>query len=212
MKHTLRLIGALTATLAASAALAQANTVKAGVIYYQTHSSTTGIQGIGIPPGADAKTGNASTLVLTYERALDAHFGLELVLGIPPKITAAATGSVAFLGDNVLTAKNVAPTVLLNYHFGTAGDVFRPYLGAGINYTRFVNIRSTLAPKVEMSDSTGLAVQAGFDYAITPQWGFFGSIARVDVKSKLVAVASTVLTTEIDFRPVTYSVGLSYRF
>ena len=162
MKHTLRLIGALTATLAASAALAQANTVKAGAIYYQTHSSTTGIQGIGIPPGADAKTGNASTL--------------------------------------------------LNYHFGTAGDAFRPYLGAGINYTRFVSIRSTLAPQVEMSDSTGLAVQAGFDYAITPQWGFFGSIARVDVKSKLVAVASTVLTTEINFRPVTYSVGLLYRF
>lgn len=212
MKHTLRLIGALTATLAASATLAQANTVKAGAIYYQTHSSTTGIQGIGIPPGADAKTGNASTLLLTYERALDTHFGLELVLGIPPKITAAATGSVAFLGDKVLTAKNVAPTVLLNYHFGTAGDAFRPYLGAGINYTRFVSIRSTLAPQVEMSDSTGLAVQAGFDYAITPQWGVFGSIARVDVKSKLVAVASTVLTTEINFRPVTYSVGLLYRF
>jgi outer membrane protein W len=40
----------------------------------------------------------------------------------------------------------------------------------------------------------------------------FGSIARVDTKSKLVAAGSTVLTTEIDFRPVTYSLGVSYRF
>jgi hypothetical protein len=40
----------------------------------------------------------------------------------------------------------------------------------------------------------------------------FASVARVDVKSDLVAVGSTVLTTTIDFRPVTYSLGVWYRF
>jgi outer membrane protein len=198
--------------LAAGGALAQDNIAKAGAILYQTHSKTTGISGIGIPPGADARTGDATTLLLTYERMLNPKVGVELVLGIPPKITARATGSVAFLGDDVLSAKNVAPTLLLNYHFGAPGDTWRPYVGAGINYTRFVSIKSKLAPSVEMSDSVGLAVQAGVDYAINRQWGLFASVAAVQVKSDLVAVASTVLTTTIDFRPITYSVGLSYRF
>jgi outer membrane protein W len=32
------------------------------------------------------------------------------------------------------------------------------------------------------------------------------------VKTDLVATGSTVLTTTIDFKPITYTVGVSYRF
>ncbi len=193
-------------------AQAQQNIFKIGVIEYTTNSKTNGIQGIGVPPGADAETGNATTLLLTYERLFTPNIGVELVIGIPPKIKAKATGTVAFLGDDILSARNVAPTLIVNYHFGSEGDRFRPYLGAGINYTKFTDVKSRLAPDVKLGDSTGLVVQAGLDYAIDSKWGLFGSIARVDTKSKLVAAGSTVLTTEIDFRPVTYSLGLSYKF
>jgi outer membrane protein len=194
-----------------SVAQAQDNTFKVGAIRYTTHSKTNGIQGAGVPAGADAETGDATTLLLTYERAFTPNIGVELVIGVPPKITAKATGTVAFLGE-VLSAKNVAPTVLVNYHFGSAGDAFRPYVGAGINYTKFVSIKSTLAPDVKMSDSTGLAVQLGVDYAASKDWGLFASVAKVNTKSKLVASGATVLTTEIDFRPITYSFGVSYKF
>jgi outer membrane protein len=193
--------------------VAQPNIVKGGAIFYQTHSQTNGISGIGIPPGADTEVGDAWTALFTYERLLTPSLGVEIVLGWPPTIKAKATGSVSFLGDDVLEATNVSPTLLFNYHFGQAGDKFRPYLGAGINYTRFTDIKTTLpVDKVEMSDSWGWAVQAGFDYMLTPQWGLFASIARVDVKSDLVATGVTVLTTTIDFRPVTYTFGVSYRF
>jgi len=206
------LAAAAIATLACPLAQAQENVFKAGVIRYQTNSKTNGISGIGVPPGADAETNSANTLLLTYERMFTPNFGVELVLGVPPKITAKATGTVAFLGDDVLSAKNVAPTLIANYHFNAPGDVWRPYLGAGINYTKFVSIESKLAPDVKMSDSTGLVVQAGLDYALSKEWGLFASIAKLNVKSKLVASGSTVLTTTIDFRPVTYSFGASYRF
>lgn len=200
-------------TSAFSQPVAQPNIVKAGGVFYQTHSETNGISGIGIPPGADAETGDAWTVVLTYERLLSPNVGVELVLGWPPKISAKATGSVAFLGDDVLEAKNVSPTLLLNYHFGSDGDTFRPYVGAGINYTRFTDIETSLpVDSVDMSDSWGWAVSAGFDYRLTPQWGLFASIARIDVKSDLVAVGSTVLKTTIDFKPITYAFGVSYRF
>ena len=63
-----------------------------------------------MPPGADADVGNATTVIFVYERMLTPNIGVEFVLGVPPKIKAKATGSVAFLGDDVLAAKNVAPT------------------------------------------------------------------------------------------------------
>jgi outer membrane protein len=215
MRTTRALIAsaAVIGLLAASgAAQAQNWIVKAGAIYYQTHSETTGIQGIGIPPGADAETGNATTLLLTIERTFTPNLSVEFVLGIPPTIKAEGTGSVAFLGE-VLSAKNVAPTLLFNYTFFEPTATWRPYVGAGINYTRFTDIKTTLpVQSVDMSDSWGLALQAGVNYAVDKNWGLFASIARVDVKSDLVAVGSTVLTTTIDFKPITYSFGAWYRF
>ena len=197
---------------AGGTAQAQANTVKLGLTQYTTNSQTSGLSGIGVPAGADAKVGDATTLIFVYERMLTPNIGAELVLGIPPRIKSKATGSVAFLGDDVLSARNVAPTVFLNYHFGEPGAPLRPYLGAGWNYTRFVGTRSKLAPDVTLGDSNGWAVQAGLAYALSKEWGLFASVAALDVKSKLVAAGSTVLTTTIDFRPVVYSAGVSYNF
>ena len=187
------------------------STVKFGVIRYDTHARTSGISGVGIPAGADAEVGDATTVLFTYEYGLGNNLGVEFVLGVPPKIKARASGTVAFLGE-VMEARNVAPTVFVVYHFGNAGDTWRPYAGIGINYTRFTRVKTPYDWKVELSDSTGLAAQAGIDYAIDSQWGLFASIAAVRVKSDLVATGATVLRTTIDFRPLTYSFGASYRF
>ncbi|WP_280154063.1 OmpW family outer membrane protein [Piscinibacter sp. XHJ-5] len=208
---------ALAALLATGAAAAQEtsfkqNVAKFGLSDYTTNSKTNGVSGIGVPPGADAETGDATTVIAVYERLITPNLGVELVLGVPPRIKADAKGSVAFLGSDILSARNVSPTLLVLYHFGQPGDRFRPSLGAGINYTKFTDIKSRLAPKVEMSDSTGWAVQAGLDYALTKEWGLFASVAALQVKSKVVASGTTVLTSEIDFRPVVYSFGASYKF
>lgn len=213
MNRKLGLLAAgLGAMLVTQAATAQDNVVKFGLTEYTTHSRTNGVTGIGVPPGADAKTGNATTVIFVYERMLTPNIGAEFVLGVPPKIEAKATGTVAFLGDDVLDARIVAPTFFMNYHFGAAGDTWRPYLGAGVNYTKFVRIRSILADDVKMSDSTGWAAQAGIDYALNKDWSLFASVAALKVKSKLVAAGTTVLQTTIDFRPIIYSFGVAYRF
>jgi outer membrane protein len=203
---------ALALVLGAGSAAADNNVVKLGVTEYTTHSRSNGVSGIGVPPGADAETGNATTAIFVYERMLTPNIGAELVLGIPPKVKARATGSVAFLGDDVLSARNLAPTFLVNYHFGAPGDTWRPYVGVGVNYTKFIDIKSKLASDVKMGDSTGWAVQAGVDYALSKEWGLFASVAALKVKSKVVASGATVLQTTIDFRPIVYSFGGVYRF
>ena len=212
MHKTIRSLTLLsTATLLAGGALAQANTVKLGVIVYQPHAKTSGITGLGVPAGADATIDSATTALFTYEREIAPNLGLELVLGLPPTVKARASGSVPFLGE-VLSAKNVAPTLLLNYHFGTAGNPLRPYLGVGVNYTRFTGATTPYGWQVSLSDSWGLAAQAGVDVALGKQWGLFASIGAAQVKSNLVAVGASVLRSSIDFRPITYAAGVAYKF
>ncbi|MEO8526462.1 MAG: OmpW family outer membrane protein [Caldimonas sp.] len=209
-------LAAAALTLASGPALADGdNVVKLGVTRYQPHSRTNGISGIGVPAGADVDVGGATTVIFVYERMLTPlapNVGVEFVVGLPPRLHAKATGSVAFLGDDVLSAKNVAPTLLFNYHFFGPDTVFRPYVGAGINYTRFASVRSSLATDVKLGDSMGLALQAGVSYAINKDVGLFASVARLHVASKVVASGATVLTTTVNYRPVVYSTGVYFQF
>jgi outer membrane protein len=215
MNTTLRFLSfaatALATPLLAGHALAQSNTVKAGVIYYQTHAHTTGVTGLGVPAGADADVGNATTVLLSIEREITPNIGAELVLGWPPTIKAKGAGTVAFLGE-VVSTKNVSPTLLLNYHFGDRSAQWRPYVGLGLNYTYFAEAKTPYGWDVNLSDSWGWAAQAGIDVAIDKQWGLFASVAKLKVKSDLVAIGAAVLQTTIDFRPVTYAAGVSYKF
>ncbi|HEY2558186.1 MAG TPA: OmpW family outer membrane protein [Caldimonas sp.] len=212
---TLPTLALVALALASGTAFADGdNVVKIGITRYDTHSKTNGITGIGVPAGADADVDSATTAIFVYERLLtpiSPNLGLEFVLGVPPTLHAHGTGSVAFLGE-VLSAKIVAPTLLLNYHFFGPDTAWRPYLGIGINYTHYTDIKSSLAPDVQMGNSTGLALQGGINYAINKQLGLFASIAKVNVKSKVVASGATVITTTVDFRPIVYSAGVSYQF
>lgn len=211
-KNIIRALAAAAALATGSmAAHAQQNIFKVGVIEYTTNSKTNGIHGAGVPPGADAETGNAATLLFTYERLFTPNVGLELVIGVPPKIKAKATGSVAFLGE-VLSARNVAPSLLVNYRFGEPGDKLRAYVGGGINYTRFVNVSTPYGWDVELKDSIGPQAHAGVEYQLAKPWAFWASISFVKVKSDLVAVGNSVLQTTIDFRPTIFTAGLSYAF
>lgn len=214
MKTTSSLVVAAVLAGTGLAAQAQDNVFKVGVTRYDTHSKTNGISGVGVPEGADAKVGDATTVIFVYERLFGPNLGAELVMGIPPTIKAKATGSVAFLNatGTVLSAKNWAPTVLFNYHFFEPGATWRPYVGVGINYTRFRSVKSSISDDVEMGSSWGPAAQIGIDYAITKDISAFASFAALRVKSKVVASGPTVLTTTVDFRPTVYSAGVAYKF
>lgn len=213
MKTIPSIAWAVAATLLCGAtAQAQDNSVKLSVSVYQPHPKNDGINGIGIPPGAGVNLSTATTAVFTYERMVTPNVGIEFVAGVPPTIKANASGSLAFLGDDVFSAKIVAPTVLVNYHFFEPGSTWRPYVGAGLNYTRFTDIKSRISSDVKMGDSFGLALHAGIAYALTKEFGLYANIAGAKVKSNVVSSGSTVLTTTIDFRPIIYSFGVSYAF
>ena len=214
MKTPSSLVVAAALAGGAFAAQAQENVFKIGATRYDTHAKTSGIEGVGVPPGADVKVGDATTAILVYERLFGPNFGAELVMGIPPTIKVKAAGSVEFLNatGTVLSVENWAPTLLFNYHFFEPGATWRPYVGAGINYTQFKNAKSSIASEVDVGSSWGPAVQVGIEYAITKDINAFASLAAVKVKSKVVASDGTVLTTKVDYRPTVYSLGVAYKF
>lgn len=73
-----------------------------------------------------------TTLELDFTRFLTNNLALELIL-------ATKKHEVTASGVPVGTVKHLPPTLTLQYRFAPDA-AFRPYVGAGINYTRFYDI------------------------------------------------------------------------
>lgn len=127
--------------------------------------------------------------------------------------------SWSFLGP-VAETKVLPPTVTLQYHFAPNNQL-KPYVGLGINYTHFfdenIPSRSLLSQpgdSVELDSSRGLAVQAGFDYAIDEDWFINVDLKYIDIDTtaryKNTTAGSVKVSTDID--PFIFGVGIGRRF
>ncbi|MEY4415253.1 MAG: hypothetical protein RIQ53_2546 [Pseudomonadota bacterium] len=139
------------------------------------------------------------------------NFAAELILTVPQKQTVHSGALNADAG----TFKHLPPTLLGQYHV-TGLPGFRPYVGAGINYTNISDVHldaasTALSADVNLKrDSVGFAIQAGVDVPL-----FDGYLLNVDVKK--VQIGTKVLATEVSvgkFKvdPVLFSIGVGKRF
>ncbi len=215
---------------AAQAAEASPNAIYVGVAYLQDHSSSPDLSGYNTPPNHNLDVGNATTLGLGYVRDLPGPWSVELALGYPPRVRTDAAGSGwgALRGAGITDVDVVSPTVFLNYHpLGHEGK-WDPFVGLGVNYTRFTNTKA-LPPltgaqgptQIHLSDSWGGAAHVGVVYHFTPRWELVAALAVADVKSDLTstsyspvnpAVITSQAKTRINFRPVVYTLALGYSF
>ncbi len=226
MKRTL-LIAAL---LSASAAFAQQNTVRLGYTFIAPNSSASSISGPLTPANSlSLEVKNQSTLFFSYARSFSDNWDGELALGIPPthdvaiKVTnpALPAGVQAYDGKIGARVRQVAPTVFANYKFGTKESKFRPFLGIGVNYTKFDKTESTAdgnginggPTNIALKDSVGLAAQAGLNYQINDQWSIGAAIATARVKTQLTTnTLGVVRTADITFHPRVFTASVGYSF
>lgn len=80
----------------------------------------------------------------------------ELILTVPQKHDL----SSSVLGGRIGSLKHLPPSLLLQYHFDAPG--FKPYVGAGVNYTRFSNVNLPAGVDIDRN-SWGGALQVGVD-------------------------------------------------
>jgi len=131
------------------------------------------------------------------------NIALELVLTWPQKM------DITLGGNDIGSVDALPPSLMLQYHF-LPNDAFRPYVGAGINYTRFSSEDFRIPGLSVSSSSFGAALQAGFDYKLAPRW-FLNVDAKyiwMDADAKL----NGVTLTTVDINPWLLSVGVGYRF
>lgn len=111
----------------------------------------------------------------------------------------------------VASVRHLPPTLNAQYHFDLGA--FRPYVGAGLNWTIFFDEATTGAlagADLSLDDSFGLDVQAGVDYAIGEDWFINAEVRWIDIDSDAEVNGATLTTVEID--PFVYAVGIGRKF
>jgi outer membrane protein len=115
----------------------------------------------------------------------------------------------------------LAPTLLVEYKFLSENSKWRPYIGAGVNYTTFYDRDSTAQgnaasggpTKISLTPSWGVAGTVGLAYNIKNNWNLYASYSASQVKTKLNAdTADVIRTTHISFGPQALVVAVGYSF
>jgi outer membrane protein len=127
----------------------------------------------------------------------------ELVLTYPQK------HDVLLDGKSIGTMKHLPPTLLAQYHF-LPGAQFRPYVGAGLNYTTLSKVHLLNGNAGLEHKSFGLAVQAGADFALDKNWSLNLDVKKVQIRSDVNSAGAIISKVKVD--PLLVSVGVGYRF
>lgn len=137
---------------------------------------------------------------------LSPNLALELMLTTPQKQTVFSNGS------EIGTFRHLPPTLLMQYHFTDIQGI-KPYLGAGINYTRISKVSlsaGALDPVTLDSHSWGGALQLGVDIPLDRNWSLNLDVKKIYLRTDVYSAGVPAGTLRLD--PVAASIGLGYRF
>lgn len=127
----------------------------------------------------------------------------ELVLTYPQK------HDVLLDGKSIGTMKHLPPTLLAQYHFLPDAQ-FRPYVGAGLNYTTMSSVHILGGNAGLEHKSFGLALQAGADFALDRNWSLNVDVKKVRIRSDVNSAGAIISKVKVD--PLLLAVGVGYRF
>jgi outer membrane protein len=159
--------------------------------------------------GGDIRINNQVMPEADISYFFDKHWAAELILAVSQHHLKHTSG--LDLGKTWV----LPPTVTVQYHLDPDSQRFRPYIGAGINYTKFFgeNDAAPAITKVRLKDSVGFALQAGFDVPINDHWTFNVDVKKVWMNTKAtVEVPGPDIQASVDVNPVIVGVGFGYRF
>jgi outer membrane protein len=202
------------------------NLVAIGLYEVSFHVHADDISGPYTPPGLNVRNPSIDTLYLAYMRRLSPHFDVELALGVPPMTRSVAkgpaqVGSVPYNGQTIATVRWLAPSLLLKYYLFSPEAMFRPYVGVGVNYTRFYSRQVTAAGDEISGGPTSLSLPAsvGPVGTVGVSWraldrvvvNLSGSASWVN--SRLTTdTAGLLRTSHVEFNPRAIVLAVGYKF
>lgn len=195
------------AAFAAFAALAVAAPASAGVLdNFQIKVGVSGVLPNESGDPIDVSISDEWVPSLQVEYFFSEHISAELLCCVATHDVTAANGAVD-LGE----VTHFPPTVTLKYRWTNLGPV-EPYVGAGVNFTSFIDSDPPAGRHVDYDESVGPALQVGFDYRIDEHWGVNFDVRRIWINTDVTISGDISATDEVDIDPWIVSTSIAYRF
>jgi len=193
----------LALTLAAAAMpAAQAESFKAGDLLARARLVNLDPANKDTVPGLAVTVNSKVFPEVDFSYFLSPNLAAELILTYPQKHNVYGDGA------KIGTLKHLPPTLSLQYHLTDFG-AFKPYVGAGLNYTHFMSVDLPAGLSID-KNSFGLSLQAGLDYLIDKTWSVNVDVKKVQIATDLKSAGSKLGTIKVD--PVVFGIGLGYKF
>ncbi|MBF7052089.1 outer membrane beta-barrel protein [Halomonas sp. KAO] len=113
---------------------------------------------------------------------------------------------------NLASTEHLPPTLTLQYYpLGGTDAYVQPYVGVGVNYTRFSDEKTKVdGVSLELDDSWGAAGQLGLDLLIDDRWALNGAVWYMDIDTDAKVGGADAGKVELD--PILVMGGISYHF
>lgn len=216
MKSVVRLTIAASLGLAAASAFAEEGNwmVRVRAVELRPENTSDAIPALGVPSDA-IHVSDKWIPEIDVSYFFTPNWAAELILTYPQKHNVKVTSS-ALGGLKIGEFKHLPPTLTLQYHFNPTGR-FRPYAGAGINYTIISDDsfgpldRATGTVTKLDNDSWGGAAQFGFDVKLSANSYLNFDVKKIYIES---AVKNNVLgkISKVKVNPVAIGIGYGMRF
>jgi outer membrane protein len=181
--------------------------VRARAVRLHMADQSEAIPSLGVP--SDAIQANDKTIPeidITY--FFTKNIAAELILTVPQK------QDVTLSGAKIGTFKHLPPTLTVQYHFLPDGMV-RPYVGAGVNYTRISSVALNVPGVGDLdleSSSLGGALQVGVDVKVADNLFVNLDVKKVWISSDVMLKSTGAKVSSVTLDPIAFSVGIGYRF
>lgn len=154
--------------------------------------------------GADVDISTAFIPELDFTYFFTKNIAAELILGT-------SKHDVDVEGTSLGHVWLLPPTLNLQYHF--YADNFKPYVGAGINYTIFYGVDEGDAVGMDYDNAVGFSLQAGVDYNLNEKWFLNLDVKKLLLKTDVVVDGGEgVLPVEVNIDPLVIGLGVGLKF
>ncbi|EMK6583246.1 outer membrane protein OmpW [Vibrio parahaemolyticus] len=164
----------------------------------------------------ELKVDSNTQLGLTFGYMFTDNISLELLAATP--FSHDVSTDLLGLGD-IADTKHLPPTLMVQYYFGEPQSKFRPYVGAGLNYTIFFDegfnnkAKNVGLTDLKLDDSFGLAANVGVDYMINDQWFLNASAWYANIETEATyKFGGAKQKTDVKINPWVFMISGGYKF
>jgi len=192
------------------------------------------VRGVGVIPNESAKIGiiggdvnisNTFIPELDFTYFFTKNIAAELILGTTKHDVKTVGSDISAVGGSTNASVDLGsvyllpPTLTLQYHFFPMKEkIFKPYVGAGVNYTIFYNEKAgSVVKNVQYDNAFGFAAQLGFDLMLDDTFFINADVKRLFLSTDVTVDASNLaaglsIPAEVDINPWLLGFGVGMKF